>query len=464
MNSKRVFSVFVAALLCFGCAANNTALKDPAITQTKPSVKIVIAKPILDLDDSVTRVSGSASLTSDYRSIISRTAIRTLEQSFNAGIEGDGTAKDYDVRLVVKVNSMAYKLKGGYTWQLLNNENIELTGNLEAYSGENELLWSSPEERIMRDPSIEVPTGGVINQDAAVALTAEEFVSRLAKDFSASKLLVKLQKNSEMSDLAREIDTLPPALPGKNGANFAVVIGIEKYRDITKADYAARDAESVRKYLVQLLGYPEDNVITLLNEHATRSDISKYLNSWLRNRVSRDSTVFVYYAGHGAPDPRNGEAYLVPFDGDPNYPDATAIPLKTLYDTLAQLPAKQVVVALDSCFSGSGERSTMAKGARPLVMSNQNKIVLKENMAVLAATSGNQISTSYDKAGHGMFTYFFLKTIKESLLAGKSIDLEKLYAQILPSVQKTARLKNVEQTPVLLSGTSASKFKDIRMQ
>ena len=63
-----------------------------------------------------------------------------------------------------------------------------------------------------------------------------------------------------------------------------------------------------------------------------------------------------------------------------------------------------------------------------------------------------------------MFTYFFLKTIKESLLAGKSIDLEKLYAQILPSVQKTARLKNVEQTPVLLSGTSASKFKDIRMQ
>ena len=32
------------------------------------------------------------------------------------------------------------------------------------------------------------------------------------------------------------------------------------------------------------------------------------------------------------------------------------------------LKAKEVIVAMDACFSGAGGRSVLAKGARPLVM------------------------------------------------------------------------------------------------
>jgi uncharacterized protein (UPF0332 family) len=53
----------------------------------------------------------------------------------------------------------------------------------------------------------------------------------------------------------------------------------------------------------------------------------------------------------------------------------------------------EVVLVLDSCFSGAGGKSVLAKGAIPLVMMTTST-VLPSNIAVLSATQGSQISTS----------------------------------------------------------------------
>ena len=83
--------------------------------------------------------------------------------------------------------------------------------------------------------------------------------------------------------------------------------------------------------------------------------------------MKANSTLFVYYSGHGAPDVKTGDAYLVPWDGDPKFLKSTALPLTKLYSDLAKTKAKRVIVALDACFSGAGGRSELAKGARPLI-------------------------------------------------------------------------------------------------
>jgi len=36
-------------------------------------------------------------------------------------------------------------------------------------------------------------------------------------------------------------------------------------------------------------------------------DFVKYFEKWLPNNVEKDSTVFVYYSGHGAPDTKPAE-------------------------------------------------------------------------------------------------------------------------------------------------------------
>jgi uncharacterized caspase-like protein len=161
----------------------------------------------------------------------------------------------------------------------------------------------------------------------------------------------------------------------------------------------------------------------------------------------------VYYSGHGVPNPKTGDAYLVPYDGDPSFIDETGYSLKRLYTALGKLPAKEVLVALDSCFSGAGGRSVIAKGARPLVMNLQSTTVLPKNMAILSASSGEQISSTYDEKGHGLFTYFLLKGIKNEDVVKQdgSLDVSSLYDYIKPQVSSIARKKyNNEQTPQLI--------------
>jgi len=254
-----------------------------------------------------------------------------------------------------------------------------------------------------------------------------------------------------------DIDDLPLAKVKQNKNSYAIVIGIESYRQkLPAADFAVQDAKLVTEYLTKVMGYPEENIVTVLNDHATKGDFEKYFEKWLPNNVEKDSTVFVYYSGHGAPNPKSGSAYLVPYDGDPSFIDETGYSLKRMYAALGKLPAKEVIVALDSCFSGAGGRSVLAKGARPLVM-NLNTAPPAKNMTVLAASSGEQISSTYDEKGHGLFTYFMLKGIRNEDVVKQdgSLDIPALFDYVKPQVQSIARKKyNNEQTPQLIEGKS----------
>jgi Uncharacterized protein containing caspase domain len=142
----------------------------------------------------------------------------------------------------------------------------------------------------------------------------------------------------------------------------------------------------------------------------------------------------------------------VPYDGDPNYLPVTGYSLKRLYENLGKLEAKEVIVVLDSCFSGAGGRSVLAKGARPLVMMASTG-ALSSNMVVLSATQSSQISTSSPDKGHGVFTYYFLKAIKD----GKK-DIAEIYEHISPQVEDEAKQLNVQQSPSI--SPDVKKLKD----
>jgi hypothetical protein len=235
----------------------------------------------------------------------------------------------------------------------------------------------------------------------------------------------------------------PAYITGSRDDDFALVIGVEKYSKLPEARFAQRDAEAVKRHLLAL-GYPQRNVITLLGESATRGALQGYLEEWLPKNVKPDSTVFVYYSGHGAPDPASGQAFLVPWDGDPRFLQSTAYPLKQLYGDLAKLKAKSTIVALDSCFSGAGGRSVLADGARPLV-AHVDDAPAEGSLTVLTAAGGDEITSTLPDQGHGLFTYFLLK----GLTKGKR-NARQLYDFLKPRVQDEASRQNRQQTPALL--------------
>lgn len=325
---------------------------------------------------------------------------------------------------------------------------------LGVYSGEGQAKGGSMRLTVESDT---VPTNAALSQalDRLFSKIEAEQPMILAKVGGKNFPGIQSAGAPSPSLPSTDVDILPRTTmkPKKNA--YAVVIGIEQYREkLPKADFADRDAKLMGEYLTKVLGYPEENVVVRLNERAAKTDLEKYFDEWLRNNVEAGGSVFVYYSGHGAPNTKTGDAYLVPYDGDPTFVESTGYPVKRLYAALEKLPAKEITVVLDSCFSGAGGRSVIAKGLRPMVISVENPIIATGKTIVLAASAGDQVSSTYEEKGHGLLTYFFLKGLQGEGDINKdgAIEMAELYEYVKPNVQRIARKQyNNEQTPQLLA-------------
>ena len=207
-----------------------------------------------------------------------------------------------------------------------------------------------------------------------------------------------------------------------------------------------RDALAVKAHLLAL-GYPERNIMLLTDEHAGKAAFEKSIEAWLPRGVGPDSTVFVYYSGHGAPNPATGQAYLVPWDGDAKFLEETAYPAKRLYEKLNALKAKRVLLAMDACFSGIGGRSVIARGTRPLVTKVDTGASAAGKVSALTASASDEISGTEEAAGHGLFTYYLLKEMDRR--EGRA-TMRQMYDALSPEVRDAARRDNRDQTPQLV--------------
>jgi uncharacterized caspase-like protein len=86
-------------------------------------------------------------------------------------------------------------------------------------------------------------------------------------------------------------------------------------------------------------------------------------------------------------------------------------------------------------------------------MNLPDNTALPKNMTILTASSGEQVSSTYDEKGHGLFTYFMLKGIKNEdvVKSDGSIEIADLFSYVKPQVERIARRQfNNEQSPQLI--------------
>lgn len=241
---------------------------------------------------------------------------------------------------------------------------------------------------------------------------------------------------------------------------YALIVGIEKYRDVTAAGGARGDAERFAELARVTLGVPEDNIKVLLDDRASRTDISKQIR-WLQANVATGGRVYFYFSGHGAPDPTSGVSYIVPFDGDPQYLKDTAIPMTEVLGDLEKTKAKDVLALADSCFSGAGGRSVLAPGTRPLVRVEPPK--QSARVALLSASSGAEISGPAADGSGGLFSKYVFDAIASGsgdINGDGQISLKELADWIGPRVQREAKRANREQTPHLTLGKKLGSADD----
>ncbi|MCD6116722.1 caspase family protein, partial [bacterium] len=170
-----------------------------------------------------------------------------------------------------------------------------------------------------------------------------------------------------------DVDKTIPKVYASNRYGVAVIIGNQEYsnRDIPDVDYAVKDAAAMKKYLINMLGYREENIIYV--ENAQKTDFESIFGTdtefhgKLYNYVRpNESDIFIYYSGHGAPDLSSKKAYFMPSNSDPNYVKIYGYPLDVFYKNIDKIPAKSITVVLDACFSGGSQQGMLIKNASPM--------------------------------------------------------------------------------------------------
>lgn len=234
---------------------------------------------------------------------------------------------------------------------------------------------------------------------------------------------------------------------------FALVVGIEKYRDVPSPTGARSDAEKFAEMARKTMGIPESHVILALDDRATKSDIEKHLD-WLKSNVPAGSRVYFFFSGHGAPEPSKGTSYLLPYDGDPRFLERTALPMADVLRALGQTKAREVLAVVDTCFSGAGGRSVLPPGARALVRVQTAPVT--GTVALLSASSGAEISGPVPGGNAGLFTQHVLDGLgqgRADLNGDSQISLQELTDYVKPRVARDAKRDNRDQNPSLATGT-----------
>lgn len=210
---------------------------------------------------------------------------------------------------------------------------------------------------------------------------------------------------------------IPKGKVNENG--IAVVIGNKSYQNsISSVEFALNDAAIMYKYLTEMMGFKKENIIYI--EDAKLSDLKLIFGDKdnhkgkLFNISNSMSEIFVFYSGHGAPDPNDQNAYIMPVDSDPNHLPLTGYKLETLYENISRISHQKSIIVIDACFSGS-----VSNGEEIIKYASPVRIKIKkpaysnsDNSVIITAAKNNQIASWYPQKKHGLLTYFFLKGLK----------------------------------------------------
>jgi hypothetical protein len=142
----------------------------------------------------------------------------------------------------------------------------------------------------------------------------------------------------------------PTAGGGHNPDRYAVIVGLSQYRAPWPGwrDGLSFDTKETVSLFVDSLDVPEGHTLLLQDELATQTDVEAALALWLPKRVTKDSIVFFYFAGHALASAKTGEIFLMPYDSTVQSSQFRLISLRLLQTRLLKLGARLVVVIIEA--------------------------------------------------------------------------------------------------------------------
>ena len=253
-----------------------------------------------------------------------------------------------------------------------------------------------------------------------------------------------------LNDERYKLDVKKIIPPKKDIDAVAIIIGIQNYKRLGKADYANKDAQKFYEYAYRALGIPKDRIRILTDADADQAAFLKSFRNWLPLNVKKNKTeVFVFYSGHGLPSPDGKSLYFLPYGVDQDLLDETAIDQRKIVAAIQATQPKSVTMFIDSCYSGlSKTGDILLSGSKPVTLKNSD-IDYPIEFTVMTASSPDQISSASTELQHGIFSFYLMKGMEgdADFNNDKKITVGEMQKFLLDNVQLQSMSLKRKQTP-----------------
>jgi uncharacterized caspase-like protein len=230
-----------------------------------------------------------------------------------------------------------------------------------------------------------------------------------------------------------------PARAQSHHNSIAIVIGNARYEHTTPVPYAHADARAITAYLTGILGFRAANISTHLDVGRERMETlfgdadranGEIMDRLLdRPRVEDRGDIYVFYSGHGVPDPDavhddGRRAFLLPVDVRQDRIRSAAYPVARLQQKLELLrahlpPDRRVVLIMDACFSGRTPAGAEAAAGGPdasLFRFSRGSFSInldspRAGFTRIVAATGDQTAYWDEERKLGLFTSLFLRGV-----------------------------------------------------
>ncbi|MFL6125418.1 DEAD/DEAH box helicase [Actinophytocola sp.] len=225
------------------------------------------------------------------------------------------------------------------------------------------------------------------------------------------------------------------------GSFRGLFVGVNRYQSplIAHLKSAVRDAQALHALFSDNLG---GTAAVVADEDATRARLVDELTR-LAADSTEDDVVVIGFSGHGSDTHE-----LVTYDADPADLPSTGLPLSEFTDLVSVIPARQLVVVLDCCFSGGAgakvlHATTMSRGGVggvPLSTAAQLDRLAGTGRLILTAATADQPAWEDVRIGHGLLTHHLLQALLGATDVARQgeLPLYALLAYVTRSVTASA--------------------------
>ncbi len=288
--------------------------------------------------------------------------------------------------------------------------------------------------RLFRNGSlVRVWHGDVLNGKTAVTLEEELTLTAGTNRLTAYSFNRDNVKSKDAPLTINGADSLQRA-----GTAYVIAVGINEYANPQyNLKYAVADAqgfgEEVRKQLSAVTHFEHLEVVSLLNENATKANILSALKRLAGGaeppslkaggvgglkKAEPEDTVIIYFAGHGTA--QSQRFYLIPHDlgytGERT--KLTEQGLQTilshsisdfeLQQAVENLDAGHLLLIIDACNSGQAlEAEEKRRG--PMNSKGLAQLAYEKGMYILTAAQSYQAALEAAQLGHGLLTYALIE-------------------------------------------------------